>query len=95
MGSTVIVRVPVTPSDVAVTVAGPGLTPLTMPVLVTVAIAREDELHVTTRPVNGFPFASRGEAESWMVERQSQARGPSISQGTGHPGAFWEAKRGR
>src|SRR5436190_2243475 len=55
------------PSLVAVTVAVPGVTPVTTPVVDTVATAVLLELHVTTRPVSTAPLASFSVAVSAPV----------------------------
>src|SRR6266511_1882823 len=55
---TVIVAVPLCPSLVAVSVAGPATSPLTSPVPLTPAIVGLLELHVTARPVSTLPLAS-------------------------------------
>src|SRR6266550_4426120 len=60
---TVTVAVPLCPSLVAVIVTGPpAATPLTSPLPFTLAIALLLDCQVTTRPVNGLPFASLGVA---------------------------------
>src|SRR5947207_1401281 len=59
---TVTADVPVLPSDVAVMVAEPAVTPLTSPLPFTVATAVLLLDQVTTRPDNGLPFASLGVA---------------------------------
>src|SRR6266853_1347448 len=66
---TVTVEVALFPSLVAVMVAEPAATPVTTPTFtcplaVTVATATLLVAHVTTRPVNGLPLASRGIAVS-------------------------------
>src|SRR5436190_23419931 len=66
---TVAVAVALFPSLVAVMVAEPAATPVTTPTVtwplaVTVAIAALLVDHVTTRPLNGLPLASRGVAVS-------------------------------
>src|SRR5436309_14352927 len=58
---------PVLPSLVAVTVAGPALTPVTRPVVDTVATVGVPEVHGTTRPVSTFPAASFVVAASCTV----------------------------
>jgi hypothetical protein len=65
--ATVTAAVPVTPSTVAVIVALPTATAVTTPLPLTVATAAFDELHVTARPVSGFPLASRALAVSCCV----------------------------
>src|SRR6266852_4973549 len=64
---TVMAEVPLFPSDVAVMVAEPAATPVTRPLLVTLAtlVLLLDQL--TTRPDSGFPFASFGVAVSCTV----------------------------
>src|SRR5438445_6065312 len=65
---TVTVAVPLCPSLVAVIVTGPpAATPLTSPLPFTLAIALLLDCQVTTRPVNGLPFASLGVAVSCTV----------------------------
>src|SRR5213592_3759799 len=64
---TVMAADPVLPSLVAVTVAGPALTPVTRPVVDTVATVGVPEVHVTTRPVSTFPAASFVVAASCTV----------------------------
>src|SRR6266566_1508887 len=49
---TVIAAVPLCPSHAAVTVAAPGATPLTSPLLFTAATPGLVDAHVTTRPLN-------------------------------------------
>src|SRR5438552_43293 len=67
-GVTVIAAVPLRPSLVAVIVTGPpAATPLTSPLPFTLAIALLLDCQVTTRPVNGLPFASLGVAVSCTV----------------------------
>src|SRR5881398_2934018 len=65
---TVMLAVPLCPSLVAVIVTGPpAATPLTSPLPFTLAIALLLDCQVTTRPVNGLPFASLGVAVSCTV----------------------------
>src|SRR5204862_6241085 len=64
---TVTADVPVLPSDVAVMVAEPAVTPLTSPLPFTVATDVLLLDQVTTRPVSGLPFASFGVAVSCTV----------------------------
>src|SRR5881396_555345 len=65
---TVMLAVPLCPSLVAVIVTGPpAATPLTSPLPFTLAIALLLDCQVTTRPVNGVPFASLGVAVSCTV----------------------------
>jgi hypothetical protein len=64
---TVIVACPETPSLVAVTTSCPTATPVTSPVLETVATCAFALVHVTTRPVSALPAASRVTALSWTV----------------------------
>src|SRR2546429_756036 len=64
---TVTLDAPLLPSDVAVIVAEPAVTPLTSPVPFTVATAVLLLDQVTTRPDNGLPFASFGVAVSCTV----------------------------
>jgi hypothetical protein len=65
--TTVTPAVPVFPSTVAVIVALPGPTPVTTPVLLTVAIAWDELVQATVRLVSVFPFASFGVAVSDAV----------------------------
>ena len=65
--ATFTVAVPVLPSLVAVTVAEPGATAVTVPLGATVATAVLPELHVTTRPVSTLFDASRVVAVSVPV----------------------------
>src|SRR5437660_6849480 len=64
---TVTADVPLLPSDVAVMVAEPAVTPRTSPLPFTVATAVLLLDQVTTRPDNGLPFASLGVAVSCTV----------------------------
>src|SRR5204862_4523700 len=64
---TVIAAVPSLPSLVAVMVAVPTDTPLTRPLLLTVATVALLVPHVTTFPLNGAPLASCGVAVSCKV----------------------------
>src|SRR5213593_3549839 len=66
-GVTVIAAVPLCPSLVAVMVAEPTATPLTTPLLETVATAALSLAHVTVRPVSVLPFASFSVAVSATV----------------------------
>src|SRR5712692_8500871 len=66
-GVTVTIEVPLLPSLVAVTVAEPGATPLTSPLVFTVAAAVLLLAQVTTRPESALPPASRGVAVSCTV----------------------------
>src|SRR5713226_1200518 len=60
-GVTVMVALPLLPSEVAVIVAEPTATPVTRPVAAsTVATAGVPLAHVTTRPESGAPVASCG-----------------------------------
>src|SRR5207302_464986 len=65
---TVTPDVPLLPSDVAVMVAEPAVTPLTSPLPFTRATAVLLLDQVTTRPLSGFPLASFGVAVSCTVE---------------------------
>src|SRR5689334_7000669 len=63
---TVTADVPLWPSLVAVIVTGPpAATPVTSPLLLTLAVVLSLDCHVITRPANGLPFASFGVAVSW------------------------------
>src|SRR5947199_412260 len=64
---TVRADVPVTVSDVAAMLAVPAVTPLTIPLPVTVATAVLFDAQATVRPVSVLPFASLGVAASWTV----------------------------
>src|SRR6266550_3310211 len=65
---TITIAVPLLPSLVAVSVAEePAATPVTSPLPLTVATPVASLTHVTTRPVNGLPFASWGVAVSCTV----------------------------
>src|SRR3989442_543257 len=64
---TVIVAVPLCPSEVAVIVAAPAVTPVTSPLALTVATAGLLLAQVTVRPLRGLPFASLGVAASCTV----------------------------
>ena len=64
---TVIDEVPLFPSLLAVMVVVPAATAVTRPLASTVAAALLLELHVTTRPVSTFPFASFATAASCCV----------------------------
>src|SRR2546423_1701547 len=66
-GVTVIVAVPLCPSLVAVMVAVPATLPVTSPVPLTVATLVLALVHVTVRPVNTLPAASRSVAVSCTV----------------------------
>src|SRR5205809_198118 len=50
---------PLCPSEVAVIVVEPAATPVPRPLLLTVAAAVLELVHVTVRPANGLPNASR------------------------------------
>src|SRR5947207_3629870 len=64
---TVTTAVPLCPSLVAVIVAAPVATAVTSPLPFTLATAPLLDCQVMTRPVNGFPLASRGVAVSCVV----------------------------
>ena len=64
---TVTVEVPLCPSLVAVIVAVPTTTPVTMPEPLTVATAASLEAHVIARPLSGFPFTSLSVTASCAV----------------------------
>ena len=66
-GFTVMLAVPLTPSEVAVMVAEPGAMAVTTPDEETVATPVLLELQVTVRPVRVFPLASRVVAVSVVV----------------------------
>jgi len=63
----VIAAVPFLSSIVALTAAVPAETPLTSPLLLTVAIGVLFVPHATTRPLNGAPLTSSGVAVSCTV----------------------------
>src|SRR2546430_16738500 len=65
--ATVIAAVPLCPSLVAVIVADPAATPVTSPLLLTVAAAVLLLCQVTVRPASELPFASLGVAVSGYV----------------------------
>jgi hypothetical protein len=54
-GMTETVALPVFPSDVAVTVAEPAATPVTIPVVETVATSSPPDSHTTERPASALP----------------------------------------
>ena len=62
-----MVAVPDFPSLVAVIVVVPAATPVTTPLLETVAMALLLEVHVTVRPVTIAPLTSRTTAERVVV----------------------------
>src|SRR5438445_13719300 len=64
---TVMAAVPLFPSLVALIVMEPGATPLTRPLVLTVATAVLELDHVTVRPESGVPPASLGVAVSCTV----------------------------
>src|SRR5438128_1865202 len=64
---TVMAAVPLFPSLVALIVMEPGVTPLTRPLLLTVATAVLELDHVTVRPDSGFPPSSLGVPVSCTV----------------------------
>src|SRR6266480_6741694 len=76
---TVTADVPVLPSDVAVMVAEPAVTPLTSPLPFTVATAVLLLDQVTTRPDNGLPFASLGVAVSCTVNPTATLAGDGVT----------------
>src|SRR2546429_3754263 len=59
---TVMLAVPLWPSLVAVMVTAPATTPVTSPLLFTVAIVLSLDDQLIARPVKGLPLASRGVA---------------------------------
>src|SRR5438876_409137 len=71
---TVIAAVPLCPSQAAVTVAAPAATPVTTPLLFTVATPGLVDAHVTTRPANGLPPTSCGVAASCTVRPMATLR---------------------
>jgi len=84
-GVTVTVADPLCPSFVAVTVAVPALAPVTTPDALTVAAVALSLAQVTTRPVSGFPAASRGVAVSGPVcpSVRSRLAGVTLTDATG------------
>src|SRR5207249_4018060 len=64
---TVIAAVPLCPSLAAVIVAAPTVTPVTTPLVLTVATDGLELVHVTVRPVSGLPFTSWSVAVSCSV----------------------------
>jgi len=85
----VILAVPLTPSLVAVTAVVPAPTPVTRPVLETVATAPFALDHEMARPVNTFPFASFVTAASCTVApvRMLDDEGETVTDATGTGGA--------
>src|SRR6266581_3376693 len=65
--ATLIVADALCPSLVAVIVAAPAATPVTSPVVETMAIPGFEFVQVTARPARMFPAASLGVALSWVV----------------------------
>src|SRR5689334_9130734 len=65
--ATVMLAVPLFPSLVAVMVTVPAATPVTSPLLLTVAIVLSLDDQLIARPVNGLPLASLGVAVSCTV----------------------------
>src|SRR5438874_10983536 len=76
---TVTPDVPLLPSDVAVMVAEPAVTPLTSPLPLTVATAVLLLAHVITRPDNGLPLASFGVAVSCTVSPTATLAGDGVT----------------
>src|SRR5438874_3237546 len=76
---TVTPDVPLLPSDVAVMVAEPAVTPLTSPLPLTVATAVLLLAHVITRPDNGLPLASFGVAVSCSVNPTCTLAGDGVT----------------
>src|SRR5205809_2896432 len=64
---TVMLAVPLWPSLVAVMVTAPATTPVTSPLLFTVAIVLSLDDQLIARPAKGLPLASRGVAVSCTV----------------------------
>src|SRR5256712_1940061 len=77
-GPTITAAAPVCPSLMAVTVVAPMATPVTMPLLFTVAYAPFTEAHVTNRPVSGLPLASCGVAVSCPVLPAATRKVPGV-----------------
>ena len=73
-GCTVTAVEALRPSTLAVTVALPAATPVTMPSAVTRAIAGSLLLHVSARPASTFPPASRTRATTRALSPSSNAR---------------------
>src|SRR5207302_922533 len=82
---TVMADVPPCPSLAAVIVAEPAATPVTRPLLLTVAIAVLLLAQVTTRPDSGLPLASFGVAVSCAVVPSftEAAAGATVTEATG------------
>src|SRR5206468_1171691 len=82
---TVIAAVPFLPSLVAVIVAEPAATPVTRPVVLTLAIAVLLLAHVTTRPLKILPAASFVTAAScWVPPTLTLAdAGLTVTEATG------------
>jgi hypothetical protein len=82
---TVIAELPLWPSQVAVIVAEPALTAVTLPVPETVATAVFDEIHEIERPLSALPDASLTVAASWKVAPpESEAEfGETVTVATG------------
>jgi hypothetical protein len=76
---TVIAAVPTCPSLVAVMLATPGETAFTIPVTSTEAIAETEEFQTTLRPLNRFPDASLGVANSRVVCCGTSEATPGVS----------------
>src|SRR5262249_52863914 len=66
-GTTVTPSEPITDCDVALMVAWPSATPVTMPVCDTVAFVGSFDCHAIVAPSTTAPFASRAVAVSWMA----------------------------
>src|SRR5438132_271490 len=82
---TVMLAVPLWPSLVAVMVTDPAVTPVTSPLLLTVAIVLSLDDQLIARPVKGLPLASRGVAVSCTVPviAMFAALGDTVTAATG------------
>ena len=84
-GTTVTTDVPATVPEVALIVAVPGATALTLPLPFTVATDGALVPQVTLRPFSGLPTLSRGVAVSWSVPPSDSvgAEGLTLTLATG------------
>ena len=82
--------VPLFASLVAVIVAEPTATPVTRPLLLTVATDVVELVHVTVRPVRMLPFASFSVAVSCSVAFVEMVAGVGVTV-TEATGTFWAA----
>ena len=96
--TTVSAAVPLRPSLVAVMVAWPAATPVTSPVVLTVATAVLLLAQVTLRPARNAPFASLGVAVSCAVAPTPTVKvcGATASEATGACGpSLWQVASSR